>query len=157
MSLFKVRDWWSTCCGANENFDTNCLCIGNVSNHPSKTNQILVGSHSGMLRVYQPSCLQQEDGSFEGYKPEHVLLECQMSQAILGLSFGRFVSGSEKLYIALLHPRKLAIYSLTGKYVALLSFAPHIYGGTCESLCVLCLIARAWLLDVVHHVFFAVD
>lgn len=114
MSLFKVREWWSTHCGSDENFDTNCLCIGNADNNPAKTNQILVGSHSGVLRVYQPSCKMEEDGTFEGYKPDHLLLECQMSQAVLQVSLGKFVSGSDKVYIALLHPRKLSVYSITG-------------------------------------------
>uniref|UniRef100_V5HVG6 Putative coiled-coil protein n=1 Tax=Ixodes ricinus TaxID=34613 RepID=V5HVG6_IXORI len=114
MSLFKVREWWSTHCGSDENFDTSCLCIGNADNNPAKTIQILVGSHSGVLRVYQPSCKMEEDGTFEGYKPDHLLLECQMSQAVLQVSLGKFVSGSDKVYIALLHPRKLSVYSITG-------------------------------------------
>ncbi|XP_077543621.1 Bardet-Biedl syndrome 9 [Haemaphysalis longicornis] len=114
MSLFKARDWWIATCGSEEVFDATCLCIGNASNDSAKSEQILVGSHSGVLRVYQPTCVQMEDGTFEGFRPEHVLLEFQMTQAILHVLLGRFVSGSDKLYIACLHPRKFSVHCLKG-------------------------------------------
>ncbi|XP_077522941.1 Bardet-Biedl syndrome 9 [Amblyomma americanum] len=114
MSLFKARDWWTATCGTDEAFDAACLCIGNATNDPSKSEQILVGSHAGVLRVFQPTCAQKEDGSFEGFRPEHVLLEFQMTQAILQVLLGQFVSGSDKLFIAALHPRRISVHSLTG-------------------------------------------
>ncbi|XP_065287085.1 protein PTHB1 isoform X1 [Dermacentor albipictus] len=114
MSLFKARDWWTVTCGTDETFDATCLCIGNASNDPSQSEQILVGSHSGVLRVYQPTCAQMEDGTFEGFRPEHVLLEFQMAQAILHVLLGQFVSGSDKFFIATLHPRRISVHSLTG-------------------------------------------
>lgn len=32
MSLFKVRDWWSTSAGEAEEFDNGCLCVANIDN-----------------------------------------------------------------------------------------------------------------------------
>ena len=34
MSLFKVRDWWSTKCGLDEEFDRGCMCVSNIDNDP---------------------------------------------------------------------------------------------------------------------------
>lgn len=36
MSLFKVRDWWSTKVGVEEEFDQGCLCVANVNNNAEK-------------------------------------------------------------------------------------------------------------------------
>lgn len=35
MSLFKARDWWSTCAGSEEDFDLGCLCVANIDNNSS--------------------------------------------------------------------------------------------------------------------------
>ena len=35
MSLFRAREWWSTTCGAGEEFDRACLCVANIDNDPS--------------------------------------------------------------------------------------------------------------------------
>jgi len=32
MSLFKAREWWSTKAGVDEEFDTGCLCVGDIDN-----------------------------------------------------------------------------------------------------------------------------
>nr|XP_037283061.1 protein PTHB1-like [Rhipicephalus microplus] len=114
MSLFKARDWWTVTCGTNETFDASCLCIGNASNGSSQSEQIIVGSHSGVLRVYQPTCVQTEDGTFEGFRPEHMLLELQTAQAILQVLLGQFVSASDKLFIATLHPQRISVHNLAG-------------------------------------------
>ncbi|GIY96757.1 protein PTHB1 [Caerostris extrusa] len=49
MSLFKACDWWSTSCGADEEFDKGCLTIANIDNSPDKLDKIITGSHSGIL------------------------------------------------------------------------------------------------------------
>ncbi|KAL1423985.1 hypothetical protein MTO96_020584 [Rhipicephalus appendiculatus] len=79
-----------------------------------QNDQIIVGSHSGVLRVYQPTCAQTEDGTFENFRPQHMLLEFQMAQAILHVLLGQFVSASDKLFIATLHPQRISVHNLAG-------------------------------------------
>lgn len=98
----------------DESFDKACLCIGSLDTDPSQCDKVLVGSHSGILRVHQPTCTQLEDGTFGGFRPENVLLEYQMAHPILQVALGYFVSGSNRIYIAILHPRKLSVLSFTG-------------------------------------------
>uniref|UniRef100_A0A0K8RC20 PTHB1 N-terminal domain-containing protein n=1 Tax=Ixodes ricinus TaxID=34613 RepID=A0A0K8RC20_IXORI len=57
MSLFKVREWWSTHCGSDENFDTSCLCIGNADNNPAKTSELLFCSKWGSMFSYKIAAL----------------------------------------------------------------------------------------------------
>ncbi len=126
MSLFKAREWWSTVCGAGEEFDGNCLCVANVDNDPEERSErgawtaavwaapgepqsgtharcsgaakvqltrcwwccclaavkIVTGSLQGVLRIYMPR--QRE------YRPEDLLYEQELEQAILQLEVGRF-------------------------------------------------------------------
>ncbi|XP_064466327.1 protein PTHB1-like [Ornithodoros turicata] len=113
MSLFKARDCWSTVCGVDETFDKGCFCVSSLDTDPSQSDKVLVGSHSGVLRIYEPSCNQLEDGTFVQFRPEDVLLEYKMAHPILHVAVGHFVSGSKKIYIATLHPLKLSILSFT--------------------------------------------
>ncbi|KAL6763407.1 PTHB1 N-terminus-domain-containing protein [Haematococcus lacustris] len=102
MSLFKARDWWVTQCGSGaEEFDGGCLCLGNIDNDPHEAVKLATGSLSGILRIYQP-----KDRDF---KPEDLLLEQELEQAILQLELGHF-SSMEGMQLAVLHPRKLAVY-----------------------------------------------
>ncbi|XP_032228416.1 protein PTHB1 isoform X2 [Nematostella vectensis] len=104
MSLFKARDWWAAYCGNGEEFDTGCLCVGNIDNSSTISDKVIVGSYHGILRIYLPKATN--------FKPEDLMLEIQLQQPILQVEIGHFVSGSESLHLALLHPRKLAIYSV---------------------------------------------
>ena len=67
MSIFQIKELWSTNVGNNEEFDKNSICIGNVDNTDSRENKIVVGrnfkkmsycsfigSFEGMLRIYLP-------------------------------------------------------------------------------------------------------
>ena len=47
MSLFKTREWWSTVVGEDEEFDTGCLCTGNIDN-----------SNSGYGKYYKLSTIE---------------------------------------------------------------------------------------------------
>ncbi|EDV26341.1 uncharacterized protein TRIADDRAFT_22294 [Trichoplax adhaerens] len=105
MSLFKARDWWSTTAGDNEEYDTGCLCVANIDNSPDNVDKVIVGSYFGILRIYSPQPPK--------YHPEDLMLEYQLQQPILQLEAGKFVSESDALYLAILHPRKLSIYSIT--------------------------------------------
>jgi Bardet-Biedl syndrome 9 protein len=89
MSLFKARDLWSTQCGEDETFDQVCIITTNLGNQYDK---IIVGSHSGYLRVYQPSLELLEDGAVNGYKPTDLLIEMHLLQPVLQISVGKLVS-----------------------------------------------------------------
>lgn len=53
---------------------------------------VIVGSHSGILRIYQPSSNRQEDGQLIGYKPTDLIIEIQLACPILQMCVGRLVS-----------------------------------------------------------------
>ncbi|XP_067888703.1 protein PTHB1 isoform X2 [Heterodontus francisci] len=108
MSLFKARDWWSTVVGEQEEFDQGCLCVADVDN--SGNDKIIVGSYKGILRIYSPE--PAKPGA--ALHPEELILELQMQESVLQLEVGKFVSGTELLHLAVLHPRKLSVYAFSG-------------------------------------------
>ncbi|CAJ1063068.1 protein PTHB1 [Xyrichtys novacula] len=110
MSLFKARDWWSAALGEGEEFDQGCLCVGDVDNSGSGHDKVVVGSYMGMLRIFAPHA----NKSSEGVPVEAQLLEVQLQNAIIQVEIGKFVSCSELLHLAVLHPRKLSVYSVSG-------------------------------------------
>ncbi|GAB1608724.1 protein PTHB1 isoform X1 [Argonauta hians] len=111
MSLFKVRDWWSTKVGVEEEFDHGCLCVANIING-DQDDQIITGSFQGMLRIFNPQPTKTEHG-WSGFSPQHLLLETAFQLPILQLAAGQFMSGTDKLYLAILHPQKLSVYGVT--------------------------------------------
>ncbi|KAK6166671.1 hypothetical protein SNE40_023310 [Patella caerulea] len=111
MSLFKTRDWWSVAIGEDEEFDHGCLCIGNIDNNPDNVDKIIIGSFHGILRIYNPHPTKTENG-WSGYKVEDVMVEQAFQLPILQIEVGKFSSVTENLQLAVLHPRKLAIYSV---------------------------------------------
>uniref|UniRef100_A0A8C5HC84 Bardet-Biedl syndrome 9 n=1 Tax=Gouania willdenowi TaxID=441366 RepID=A0A8C5HC84_GOUWI len=110
MSLFKARDWWSAALGEGEEFDQGCLCVGDVDNSGSGHDKVVVGSYMGMLRIFSP----HNSKSSEGGLADVQLLEVQFQNAIIQVEVGKFVSCSELLHLAVLHPRKLSVYSVSG-------------------------------------------
>lgn len=109
MSLFKSRDWWSTTVGEEEEFDHGCLCVSNIDNSSNQIDKIIIGSYHGILRIFNPKPTKV-DGEWSAFKAEDVLLESSLQSPILQIEAGKFVSGSEKLNLAILHPRKLSVY-----------------------------------------------
>eukprot|EP00744_Colponema_vietnamica_P033798 GILI01056283.1.p1 GENE.GILI01056283.1~~GILI01056283.1.p1 ORF type:complete len:171 (+),score=15.28 GILI01056283.1:113-625(+) len=105
MSLFQARDWWSTRCGTDEEFDKGCLCVADIDNSREGHLKVITGSFQGMLRVYYPK--QRE------YKIDDLVLEQNLEQPILQLEAGRFVGVNQGLSLAVLHPRRLSVYSVT--------------------------------------------
>lgn len=89
MSLFKARDLWSTQCGEDETFDQTCIITANFGDRYDK---IVVGGHSGYVRVFQPSIELSEDGTMNGHKPTDLLIEIHLPQPVLQISVGRLVS-----------------------------------------------------------------
>lgn len=89
MSLFKARDLWWAQCGDNETFDQASIFTANLG---SRCDKIIVGSHSGYLRVFEPSVELLEDGTINGNKPTDLLIEMQLPQTVLQISAGKLVS-----------------------------------------------------------------
>lgn len=89
MSLFKVRDLWSTQCGKDELFDCNSLLASDILGQ--NYDFIIVGSHSGCLRIYSPQFVSQSE-EYGNFKPIDLLIEIQLDQPILQLAIGKFVS-----------------------------------------------------------------
>ncbi|XP_070570389.1 protein PTHB1-like isoform X2 [Ptychodera flava] len=106
MSLFKGRDWWYVNAGADEEYDQGCLCVANIDNSSSGLDKVIVGSYHGFLRIYLPEHCK------EGSRPKDVMLETQLQYPILQIEAGRFVSANESIHLAILHPRKLVVYSI---------------------------------------------
>ncbi|XP_071103490.1 protein PTHB1-like [Haliotis cracherodii] len=112
MSLFKIRDWWSTTVGEDEEFDQGCLCVANIDNSSDGIDKIILGSYNGILRIFNPSPTKSESGS-SGYKAEDVMLEHAFPNPILQVEAGKFSSGSENLTLAILHPRKISVLGVS--------------------------------------------
>ncbi|KAM9439745.1 protein PTHB1 isoform 1-T1 [Clarias gariepinus] len=110
MSLFKAREWWSAVLGGGEEFDQGCLCVGDVDNSGSGYDKVVVGSYMGMLRIFAPHAPRPAEQS--GVDAQ--LLEVQLRDPIIQVEVGKFVSCSELLHLAVLHPRKLSIYAVSG-------------------------------------------
>ncbi|XP_077347748.1 protein PTHB1 isoform X2 [Lithobates pipiens] len=110
MSLFKARDWWSASLGENEEFDQGCLSVADVDNSESGQDKIIVGSYNGYLRIFSPH--PQKTG--DAIQAEDLFLEVQLRDPVLQVEVGKFVSGTELLHLAVLHPRKLCVYSVSG-------------------------------------------
>lgn len=104
MSIFKTREWWSTSCGDGEEFDHGCLAVGNVDNAADGSIKIVTGSLSGTIRVYAPKTKE--------YGVDDLVLELELKLPILQIEIGKFVPLGGRTAVALLHPRKLAVYTL---------------------------------------------
>ncbi|XP_053506907.1 protein PTHB1 isoform X1 [Ictalurus furcatus] len=110
MSLFKAREWWSAVLGEGEEFDQGCLCLGDVDNSGSGYDKVVVGSYMGMLRIFAPHATRPA----EQIGVDAQLLEVHLRDPIIQVEVGKFVSCSELLHLAVLHPRKLSIYAVSG-------------------------------------------
>jgi Bardet-Biedl syndrome 9 protein len=106
MSLFTTKDWWSASIDSDEEFDKGCMCVANIDNEPSRgkegNDKIITGSFSGLLRIYYPRQPQ--------YRIEDLMIEQNLGMPILQVSAGCFIAGSDELALAVLHPRRLAVY-----------------------------------------------
>ncbi|XP_058466212.1 protein PTHB1 [Malaya genurostris] len=123
MSLFKVCNWWKTQCPDVEpNYDSFSIHCCRLSIQEGEKDNVIVGSHSGHLSIYQPSYKSLgegesgEDQQFENiYQHSDVILETKLSLPIIGIVDGRFttaVKTDTKLQLAILHPAKICIYQI---------------------------------------------
>lgn len=104
MSVFQLQEWWSVKMSEDEEFDHGCMVVGNIDNSEPAAEKIAVGSLQGMLRIYAPTKPQ--------FRVEDLILEESLGQPILQLLLGRFIPSSTTLGLAVLHPKKLAVYEL---------------------------------------------
>ncbi|CAF0861236.1 unnamed protein product [Rotaria sordida] len=106
MSLFKAREWWSCQVGSGEEFDYGCLKVGSFTE--DLNNKIVVGSHQGIVRIYNPSSSQSN--SITNNHTSDLLLEKNLGMPIIQIEIGKFVSTSSINQIAVLFSHKLSIY-----------------------------------------------
>ncbi|CAH2001525.1 unnamed protein product [Acanthoscelides obtectus] len=108
MSLFKIRELWTTHCESeDEVFDQNSMIVTKLDN----TEFLVTGSHSGVLRIFKPF-----NGSDEsGFSAADLLAEKKYEQPILQVGSGQLVSGSHQLQLAVLQPRLLSVCNVNVK------------------------------------------
>lgn len=88
MSLFRVREFWTTQSEEEEYFDQNSLITTTLN---SDSDFIITGSQSGVLRIFKPSC-EVEENNISGFSAANLLLEKIFSYPILQIGCGRLVS-----------------------------------------------------------------
>lgn len=95
MSLFKVRDCWSTTCGRGETFGCDALMVDDLFG--TGDDNVIVGSLDGVLRVYG---VHSSSASDLRYSPSDLLVEVQMDCPVLQVSTGKLIRWVEtsKLY-----------------------------------------------------------
>jgi Bardet-Biedl syndrome 9 protein len=54
MSIFQIKEWWATKIGNGEEFDTASITVANVDNSIPSSQKIIVGSFSGVIRIFNP-------------------------------------------------------------------------------------------------------
>ncbi|XP_050465963.1 protein PTHB1 [Cataglyphis hispanica] len=112
MSLFKTKEWWRTQCGVDESFDRRSLLVAPLFG-PDRKDIVVVGSHSGFLRMYSSSSQWIDETKMpSGYKSTDLLIETQIGDCIVDIKAGKFVSGSQDTRLAVLTSTKLIIYSI---------------------------------------------
>ena len=120
MSLFKTRDIWSASCD-NDLFDLGCLKVANLGANKRYQFSIVTGSYNGFLRIYNPStALDARSGGDIGgdsFKAHDLICETSFPSPIIQIETGRFVGASKKKHIAVLLPKKLAVYEVLGMQI----------------------------------------
>ncbi|XP_018007608.1 protein PTHB1 isoform X2 [Hyalella azteca] len=121
MSLFKIRDWWTTEVGDGSTDDdicsAGCLLIAqlNAEYPEDMQEQVIVGCHTGSLHLYCPKVTITEEGEEAfGYKPDHLLLETNLNYPVLQLLAGALVGGQPGCQqLCVLHPSRVVVYTVT--------------------------------------------
>jgi len=86
MSLFKVRDCWSTVCGRGEIFGCDALAVDDLFG--AGEDNIVLGSFDGVLRVYGVHAAPPPDFR---YSPSDLLIEAQMDSPVLQVCTGKLI------------------------------------------------------------------
>lgn len=132
MTLFSLREFWSTNCGHEEEFDKTSMCISNIDNSADgfgifKFNhfidfifnsiffikdKIIIGSYNGILRIYKVEINSENNTEQNLYQISDLLLEVDLKEPILQVSYG-FLLTSANIQLAVLHPNQLCVYSVS--------------------------------------------
>jgi Bardet-Biedl syndrome 9 protein len=102
MSIFEVKEWWSTNISKDEEFDGNSVCIDNIDNENLNKNKICVSSFKGILRIYEPT--------FGSTRVDNLLFEKQLDMPIIQIGSGNFVINANDKQLAVLQAKKLIVY-----------------------------------------------
>ena len=125
-SLFKTREIWSVKLDDEEGFHCNSLILANIDNDASGSGElnafnpdenmalithtfadkIIVGSLKGILRVFKVRSNE--------YTANDLLIESDFGLPILQVAAGRLLAASGSLTLAILHPRKISVYTISG-------------------------------------------
>lgn len=89
MSLFKTKTVWSVYCEDGETFDQSSMIVSPLN---SEADFIILGSHRGVLRIFQPVFEIHEDVLQTGFKASDLILEKSFEDPILQLHVGKLVS-----------------------------------------------------------------
>lgn len=80
-----------------------------------------MGGLSGILRIFSLS------KGIEDYEATDLLLEIDLNLPILQVAAGFFLAASDHVHLAILHPRKLSVYSVSGKLKSQIVYFLQIY------------------------------
>lgn len=86
MSLFKVRDCWSTICGRGETFGCDALAVDDLFD--AGEDNVILGSLNGVLRIYGVHAAPPPDLR---YSPSDLLVEVQKESPILQVCTGKLI------------------------------------------------------------------
>lgn len=86
MSLFKVRDCWSTVCGRGETFGCDALVVDDLFD--AGEDNVILGSLNGVLRIYGVHAGPAPDLR---YTPSDLLVEAQKESPILQVCTGKLI------------------------------------------------------------------
>ncbi|GFY70032.1 protein PTHB1 [Trichonephila inaurata madagascariensis] len=92
-----------------QSIDIDCAKDSDLENQ----DKIITGSHSGVLRIYKPQPVKQEDGTYSSFRAEDLLLETQLKHPIINLGVGALSSTSSLLHLAVLQPFKLSVFAVS--------------------------------------------
>ena len=83
--------------------------------------KIIVGSLNGILRIYSVGFNATEEGLLP-FQANHLLMEIDFKTPILQVCAGLLLSATTNIQLAVLHPKKLSIYSISCKPLTCIMF-----------------------------------
>ena len=100
MSIFESKEYSSVSVSksSNEEFDSNCITIGNVDNESNGQNKICVSSMRGYLRIYEPHFLSNST--------DQLLFEKKFEEPILQIDIGNYVIRSDENLLGILQSNR---------------------------------------------------
>ena len=104
MSFLKLREHWSARTGTTEELGRGCLAISSLDSLDGRS-FLVAGTLSGVLRVYCPQAAE--------FRVDDLMLEENLELPILQLATGPFLSEGKVTALAVLHPRKLVVHTIS--------------------------------------------